>query len=121
MVTGVMAHYAEAYQLISGTQAGFRAKRNTIQQLERFQTLLEDAKLNRQNLFLLQADFSDAFDTPHHDKMLQILYDLGFPTDAIEVVKDLYHQASTRIRTPYGPTDPVPIERGTIQGDSLSP
>ncbi|KAJ9510751.1 hypothetical protein QJQ45_027614, partial [Haematococcus lacustris] len=47
--------------------------------------------------------------------------DLGFPTDATNAVKDLYTGATTRFRTPYGPTDPVPVDRGTIQGDSLSP
>lgn len=50
-----------------------------------------------------------------------ILYDLGYPTDAIEVVKDLYGNATTTIKTPYGPTQAIPLQRGTIQGDSLSP
>jgi hypothetical protein len=36
--------------------------------------------------------------------MLQIMYDLGFPTDAIEVVKDLYVGVTTQYQTPYGPT-----------------
>ena len=50
------------------------------------------------------------------------MYDLGFPTDAIEAVKHLYTQASTQIRLPSGGnTDPIPVERGTIQGDTLSP
>ena len=53
--------------------------------------------------------------------MLWIMYDLGFPTDAIEAVKHLYTQASTQIRLPSGGnTDPIPVERGTIQGDTLS-
>lgn len=64
---------------------------------------------------------TEAFDTISHDKLLCILYDLGFPTDAIEVVKDLYKEAHTSIKTPYGSTPPIPIDRGTIQGDSLSP
>jgi hypothetical protein len=55
------------------------------------------------------------------NQLLCILYDLGFPTDAIEVVKDLYTGAKTRIQTPYWPTAPIPIDRGTIQGDSISP
>jgi hypothetical protein len=64
---------------------------------------------------------TEAFDTISHDKLLCVLYDLGLPTDAIEVVKDLYMGAQTRIQTPYGLTAPIPIDRGTIQGDSLSP
>jgi hypothetical protein len=41
--------------------------------------------------------------------------------DTIEVVKDLYSGAHTQIKTPHGLKPPIPIERGTIQGDSLSP
>ena len=50
------------------------------------------------------------------------MYDLGFPTDAIEAVNHLYTQASTQICLPSGgSTDFIPVERGTIQGDTLSP
>ncbi len=30
------------------------------------------------------------------------MYDLGFPTDAIEVVKNLYQNATTQVRLPQG-------------------
>jgi hypothetical protein len=49
------------------------------------------------------------------------MYDLGFPTDAVEVVKDLYDGATTSYVTDYGPTAPMTVERGTLQGDTLSP
>jgi hypothetical protein len=67
------------------------------------------------------VEFSAAFNMSDHDLMLQIMYDLGFPADAIEVVKDLYVGATTQYKTPYGPTPPVQIDRGTMQGDTLSP
>jgi hypothetical protein len=53
--------------------------------------------------------------------MLQIMYNLGFPTDCIEVTRDLYTGAANRYQTPYGPTPPVQVDRGTMQGDTLSP
>lgn len=121
MITWAMADYAERYNLLSYTQGGFRNKRTTADQLELFTMLLEDAKLTKQDLYLLMVDFSEAFDTIDHDKMLQIMYDLGFPTDAIEVVKQLYTGATTTISTPFGPLQPINMDRGTIQGDSLSP
>jgi hypothetical protein len=82
---------------------------------------LEDAKLTKQDIYLLMVDFSEAFDTIDHDKLLHIMYDLGFPTDAIEVTKNLYTGATTTIQTPHGNTPPIHMDRGTIQGDSLSP
>ena len=83
--------------------------------------VLSDAKLSEQNLYMLYIDFSSAFNTIDHDKLLQIMHDLGFPTDAINVVADLYTNATTRIKLPTGLTEPININRGTIQGDTLSP
>jgi hypothetical protein len=121
LITWTLADYAETHNLLSYTQGGFRNKRTCMDQLELMTMLLEDAKMHKQDIYLLMIDFSEAFDTIDHDKMLQIMYDLGFPTDAIEVVKNLYSNATTYIHTPYGNTPPIKMERGTIQGDSLSP
>jgi len=48
---------------------------------------LEDAKLFKIDIFAFIVDFTSAFSTTDHDKMLWIMYDLGFPTDAIDTVK----------------------------------
>jgi len=51
-----------------------------------------------------------------------MMYDLGIPTYAIEIVKNLYEEATTQVKHPSGhSTYPIPIERGTILGDTLSP
>eukprot|EP00878_Enallax_costatus_P001532 GHUV01001683.1.p1 GENE.GHUV01001683.1~~GHUV01001683.1.p1 ORF type:complete len:2173 (+),score=325.19 GHUV01001683.1:401-6520(+) len=121
LVTYSMVHYAETRKMLSNSQAGFRSKRTTTEQIEMMVSVLEDAFLTKQDVYLLQADLTEAFDTISHDKLLMILYDLGYPTDAVEVVKDLYSGARTKIQTPHGPTRELIIDRGTIQGDSLSP
>jgi hypothetical protein len=109
MVTRAMADRAERLGMLSSSQAGFRNKRSTAEQVEMMIMALEDAHLFKRNIFLLQADLTEAFDTISHDKLLMILYDLHFPTDAIEVVKDLYTQTRTSVQTPYGKTKDIPI------------
>jgi hypothetical protein len=121
MVSWAMADRAERQGMLSAAQGGFRNKRMTAQQLEMMAMVLEDAHSFGQVIFLLQADSTEAFDTSDQDKLLMILYDLGFPCDIVEVVKYLYTNAHTTIQTPHGPTQPIPLDRGTIQGDSLSP
>ena len=69
----------------------------------------------------IQVDFTCAFNTIDHDKLLQTLYDLGFPSDAIDVVKDLYTGATTKIKFSDVTTSALTVDRGSIQGDSLSP
>ena len=85
------------------------------------QMAIEDAELSQQDLYTLQVDFSSAFNMIDQDRLLMVMYDLGFPTDAVEVVKDLYTGATTSYFTDYGPTPPITVDRGTLQGDSLSP
>jgi hypothetical protein len=82
---------------------------------------IEDAKLSQQDLYKLQVDFSSAFNMTDHDITLQIMYDLGFPTDAIEVVEDIYTHATTAYKTLHGLTNKLTVDRGTLQGDTLSP
>ena len=121
VVQGAFAAYADKHNILSQEQGGFRAHRNTIHQLETHTMLLEDARLMGQDLFLVMVDLKEAFDTIDHTRMLKVLRDLGYPDDALQVVQGLYHNATTKVATPYGHTAPIRIQRGTLQGDSLSP
>ena len=48
--------------------------------------------------------------------------DLGYPEDAIHLIGNIYSQSTTKfIGTHFGQTEPIHIQRGTIQGDTLSP
>ena len=51
------------------------------------------------------------------------MYDLGFPTDAIDVLKDLCTESYAKVRLLLsgGHTESIPLKRGTIQGDTLPP
>jgi hypothetical protein len=83
--------------------------------------ILEDARLMSQDIFLVMVDLKEAFDTIDHTRMLKVVQDLGYPADSLTVLQGLYTNAYTRVITPYGKTDPIPIKRGTLQGDGLSP
>jgi len=121
LIANTLYEHAEVNSLLSNMQAGFRKKHDTIQQLQNVLMSLEDAKFYKQDVYALIVNLTFAFNTTDHDKLLIIMFDLGFPTDAIDVVKNLYYQAHTRIRLPSGCTGDIPVERGTIKGDSLSP
>jgi hypothetical protein len=121
VVTYALSEYAEEHRILSEVQCGFRKHRGTHQQLQMLVMAIEDAKLSQQDLYTLQVDFSSAFNMTDHDITLQIMYDLGFPTDAIEVVKDIYTHATTAYKTPHGLTSKLTVDRGTLQGDTLSP
>jgi len=89
--------YAENNNILSSQQEGFRQNRNTHRQLQMLQHIFSDAKICEQDLYLLYIDFSAAFNTIDHDKLLCIMRDLGFTQDAIQVVQNLYTDATTKI------------------------
>ena len=123
--TGVIAEclykYAEHFNILSSAQEGFRKHKSTIRQLQNVMNIMPDAKLSQQDLYLLYVDFSSAFNTIDHDKLLCIMHDLGFPEDAIEVIAELYTDAITKIKLYFAETGPIKIDRGTMQGDTFSP
>eukprot|EP00983_Pelagomonas_calceolata_P073735 1152259-Pelagomonas_calceolata.AAC.3 len=122
MVTNTLYECAEAHSLLSSTQAGFRNQKDTIHHLQNVIMGLEDAKAFSKDMCALIVDFTSAFNTTDHDRMLWIMYDLGFPTDSIDTVKNLYEDATNKVRLPLGgSTRQMPVERGTIHGDTLSP
>jgi hypothetical protein len=48
--------------------------------------------------------------------------DLGYPTDAVSLVGNIYSYSTTIFSgNSFGQTPPINIQHGTIQGDTLSP
>ena len=113
--------YAEQHLILSSSQKGFCKYAKTMEQIQLLVMAFEDARLTGQNIFNIQVDFTCAFNTLDHDRLLQTLYDLGFPSDAIDVIKNLYIGATTRIKFSDVITSALAVDRGSIQGDSLSP
>ena len=70
----------------------------------------------------MYIDFKNAFGSIDHARLLAIMTDLGFLDDAVTLVGNIYSQSTTTYTGEYfGRTHPIPIQRGTIQGDTLSP
>jgi hypothetical protein len=85
-VTMALYDYAEKHSVLSSTQKGFRKYASTMSQVQTLIMALEDARDTAQDVYMLQVDFSNAFNMIDHDKLLAVMWDLGFPTDAIDVV-----------------------------------
>eukprot|EP00983_Pelagomonas_calceolata_P058713 1145609-Pelagomonas_calceolata.AAC.2 len=67
---------------------------------------LEEAKTFGTDIYVLIEDFTSGFYGTDHDRMLWIMYDLGFPTDAINVYRDIVKKNSGRSILK------VPVEKG---------
>jgi hypothetical protein len=93
-----------------------------LRQLQTLIAALEDLKLTQQDIYILYINFKNAFGSIDHARLLSIMADLGYPQDAINLIGNIYSNSSTIfLGSHFGKTTPVHIQRGTIQGDTLSP
>ena len=53
-----MSKYAEYYNILSSQQEGFRPERNTLRQLQNMMLILSDARISKQDIYLMYIGFS---------------------------------------------------------------
>ena len=90
VVSGVMSTYAEERGVLHASQEGFRKHKNTLRQINRVLTAIEDARVLDKDLHVLYIDFENAFGSPDHGRMMTVMEYLGFPQDVRRIVGDLY-------------------------------
>jgi hypothetical protein len=121
-LTTMLSSFGKNYQILHNSQEGFCQERCTSRQIQTSIAALEDARFTTQDIYLLFIDFTNAFGSIDHARLLAIMSDLGYPKDAITLVGSIHSQSHTIFTSPYfGQTKPIPIQHGTIQDDTLSP
>jgi hypothetical protein len=83
--------------------------------------MYEDAKISKRNIYTAYSDFKGAFGGMDHRILLQLMEEYGFQNSYIAACKQMYSASNTYYMTIHGNTIPLPIYRGTPQGDTLSP
>jgi hypothetical protein len=69
----------------------------------------------------MYADFKGAFNAADHRIMFKHMRQLGMPSTFVNTCEQLCGVSSNDYITPYGSTPSIDINRGTMQGDTLSP
>ena len=118
--TTLLSSYGEKHQILHNSQEGFRQERCTSCQIQLVIAALEDAKFSKLDIYLLYIDFTNAFGSIDHARLLAIMSDLGYPKDAITIIGNIYSESYTKfISSDFDPIQPIPIQRGTIQGNNI--
>jgi hypothetical protein len=121
ILTNMGTYPAKTEGIFSDTADGFRAHRQIYDSLTTHITMYEDAKLFKNNIYTAYSDFKGAFGCMYHRMLFQIMRDYGFQDSYITTCEQLYAASNTYYMTIQGNTNPIPIYRGTLQGDTLSP
>ena len=83
--------------------------------------MYEDAKLSKNNIYTAYSDFKGAFGGMDHRILFLTMRQLGFPESYTTTCEQLYKASSTCYMTPVGNTPQTQVNKGTLQGDTLSP
>ena len=108
-------------QELQVVQAGFRKGRGTRDQIANIHCIIEKARKFQNNIYFRLNDYAKAFDYVDHNKLWQILQDVGIPDHLTCLLRNLYAGQEATVRTRHGATDWFQIGKGECQGSMLLP
>ena len=106
---------------LSDVQAGFRKGRETRDQIANIGWIIEKAREFQKNIYFCFIDYAKAFDTVDHNKLWEILKEMGIPDHLTCLLRNLYAGQGATVRTGHGTTDWFQIGKGVCQGCILYP
>ena len=97
-------------------------KKGVLVEMQTLILALKDAKRTCQDIYLIYIDFTNSFGSIDHAKLLAIMCNLGYPYNVINLVGNTYSLSHTTFIGEYfNKKELIPIQHGTIQGNTLSP
>ena len=100
-------------------QAGFRKGRGTRDQIANICWIIKKAREFQKNICFI--DYAKAFDCVDHNKLWNILKEMGLADHLTCLLRNLYTGQEATVRTGHGTTDWFKIGKGVWQGCILSP
>ena len=82
---------------------------------------MEKAREFQKNIYFCFIDYAKAFDCVDHNKLWNILKEMGIPDYLTCFLRNLYADQEATVRTGHGTTDWFQMGKGVCQGCILSP
>ena len=88
-------------------QTGFRKGRGTRDQIANICWIIEKAREFQKNIYFCFSDYAKAFDCMDHNKLWNIMKEMGTPEHLTCLLRNLYAGQEPTVRTGLGTTDLV--------------
>ena len=102
-------------------QAGFRKGRGTRDQIAKICWVIKKVREFQKNIYFCFIDYAKAFDCVDHNKLWNILQEMGISDHLTCLLRNLYAGQEATVRTRHGTTDWFQIGKRICQGCILSP
>jgi len=117
----VIEHRLRGMMRVTMNQFGFMPERSTIEAIFLIRHVMERYREQKKDLHMVFIDLEKAYDKIPRNVMWWALDRHKVPTKYVALIKDMYNNVMTRVRTSDGDTDDFPIKIGLHQGSALSP
>ncbi|EFP02083.1 hypothetical protein CRE_17639 [Caenorhabditis remanei] len=107
--------------VMSKCQRGFQEREGCNESIGILRTAIDVAKGKKRNIAVAWLDLTNAFGSVPHELIKETLESYGFPEIVVDVVEDMYREASIRVTTRTEKSDQIMIKSGVKQGDPISP
>ena len=84
---------------LSDVQAGFRKVRGTRDQIASIRWIIKKAREFQRNIYFCFTDYAKAFDCVEHNKLWNILKEMGIPDHLTCLLRNLYAAQEATVRT----------------------
>ena len=116
-----LAGVMETNGVSNDVQIGFEKDHRIADHILVLNTILDQAKFRKQDVFLAFIDLKQAYDRINRKQLYSKLLDLGFPSKIISIIINQYDKVQYCILTPEGRTRFFKAAQGLKQGDPMSP
>lgn len=109
------------YKVINENQFGFQKNKNINQLLGKFSNYVNKCLSNNMHCLALFIDFSKAFDTLSHKKLIEILERNGIRGHCLNWIKNYLTCRKYRVKIENNLSQEINIDHGVPQGSKLGP
>ncbi|KAI5739918.1 hypothetical protein M8J77_024981 [Diaphorina citri] len=106
---------------VSEEQFGFMPGRGTTDAVFALRQMMEVHRDKEQSLVFVFIDLEKAYDRVPREEIWKCMRPKGTPEKYVRIVRDMYEDAVTKVRSSVGVTDEIPVQVGLHQRSALSP
>ena len=118
----IYSYCVENSYIDTKTQKGFwEGISGTIENNEALTYAINQARLRQKSLVITLIDLKNAFGEVNHNLIRSVLQFHHLPPEIAYIIMEIYNDFRIPIASDNYITSPIPVKRGVLQGDSLSP
>jgi hypothetical protein len=116
----IIKHCLRGVTNVIENQFGFMSGRSTMEAIFLIRQLVDRCREQKKDLHMIFIDLEKVYDKVPRNVMWWALQKHKVSTKYITLIKDMYHNVVTSVRTSDGDTNVFPINIGLHQGSALS-